>query len=218
MGAETMSLIRAGEHRVERLVNCPTQLWIRNRNQLVRSPRSTGKFRAWLAAANTWTRQVLGCTPAGWIAASRQAMLALPLVAQETGWRSRTGWPGSRRAAGCQRLLGSPWVVDRRIEVTADLALMRALCEGRVVVGHERSWAGHKFFTGPPTRPPPRRCADGEWRRCAVLLNRDRGADAESGQRSPQPAARPERACNNQVTGTDPRTSHLHSVPRCACR
>ncbi|MGW1738822.1 hypothetical protein ACWCPQ_08415 [Nocardia sp. NPDC001965] len=52
---------------------------------------------------NRRPRRVLGCAPTGRIA-DRQAMLALPPLAPETGWISRlrrlAGARGSRRSAG----------------------------------------------------------------------------------------------------------------------
>jgi hypothetical protein len=40
-----------------------------------------------------------------------------------------------------------PAVIGRRIEVVADLARVRALCEGRVVADHERIWAKHQTIS-----------------------------------------------------------------------
>ena len=49
------------------------------------------QLAAWLALANTRSRRALGCSPAERITADKQAMLALPPVAPETGCRRRTG-------------------------------------------------------------------------------------------------------------------------------
>ena len=43
-------------------------------------------------------------------------------------------------------------MIGRRVEVTADLARVRAFCEGQVVADHERSWAWHQSFTDPAHR------------------------------------------------------------------
>ena len=40
-------------------------------------------------------------------------------------------------------------MIGRRIEVIADLARVRALCEGRVVADHERLWAWHQTISDP---------------------------------------------------------------------
>ena len=45
-----------------------------------------------------------------------------------------------------------PAVIGRRIEVTADLARVRAFCDGQMVADHERSWAWHQSFTDPAHR------------------------------------------------------------------
>ena len=42
-----------------------------------------------------------------------------------------------------------PAVIGRRIEVTADLARVRVLCDGQLVADHERSWAWHQTITDP---------------------------------------------------------------------
>jgi len=40
-------------------------------------------------------------------------------------------------------------VIGRRIEVIADLARVRALCDGRVVADHERIWGWHPTMSDP---------------------------------------------------------------------
>ena len=95
----------------------------------------------------------LGCSPADRIAADKAAMLTLPPVAPQTGWRVLT-----RLARDHYVRLDSndysvhPAVIGRRIEVTADLARVRAFCDGQVVADHERSWAWHQSFTDPAHR------------------------------------------------------------------
>jgi Mu transposase, C-terminal domain len=42
-----------------------------------------------------------------------------------------------------------PSVIGRRIEVTADLARVRVVCDGRLVADHERAWARHQTITDP---------------------------------------------------------------------
>jgi transposase len=111
------------------------------------------QLAAWLALANARPRRALGCSPAERIGADRQAMLALPPVAPETGWRAWT-----RLARDHYVRLDSndysvhPGVIGRRIEVAAGLARVRVLCEGQVVAAHERSWAWHQSFTDPAHR------------------------------------------------------------------
>src|SRR3989440_273564 len=45
------------------------------------------RLTEWTATVNGRVRRALGCAPADRIAAGRQAMLALPPVAPQTGWR-----------------------------------------------------------------------------------------------------------------------------------
>jgi transposase len=92
----------------------------------------------------------LGCAPADRITADKTAMLALPPVAPAIGWR------GSTRLARDHyvRLDGNdysvhPAVIGRRVEVIADLARVRVLCEGRLVADHDRLWAKHQTVSDP---------------------------------------------------------------------
>jgi transposase len=108
------------------------------------------QLQQWLAAVNTRRRRALGCAPADRITADRQAMLTLPPVPPATGWRS-----SARLARDHYIRLDSndysvhPAVIGRRIEVIADLARVRAVCEGRVVADHERIWAWHQTISDP---------------------------------------------------------------------
>jgi hypothetical protein len=42
-----------------------------------------------------------------------------------------------------------PAVIGRRIEVVADLARVRVLCDGKTVADHERVWAWHQTISDP---------------------------------------------------------------------
>jgi transposase len=108
------------------------------------------QLTAWLGLVNTRPRRALGCSPAERITADKAAMLTLPPVAPETGWRAWT-----RLARDHYVRLDSndysvhPAVIGRRIEVTADLARVRVLCEGQAVADHERIWAWHQSISDP---------------------------------------------------------------------
>ena len=99
---------------------------------------------------NARPRRALGCAPTDRITADRQAMLTLPPVAPATGWRAST-----RLARDHYIRLDSndysvhPSVIGRRIEVSADLHRVRALCDGRLVADHERLWAWHQTISDP---------------------------------------------------------------------
>jgi transposase len=75
-------------------------------------------------------------------------MLPLPPVAPVTGWRTSTRLARDHYV----RLDGNdysvhPAVIGRRVEVLADLARVRALCDGRIVADHERIWAKHQTIS-----------------------------------------------------------------------
>jgi len=108
------------------------------------------QLAAWLALVNTRPRRALGCSPAERITADRAAMLTLPPVAPQTGWRAQ-----SRLARDHYVRLDAndysvhPAVIGRRIAVMADLARVRVLCDGQVVADHQRSWAWHQSISDP---------------------------------------------------------------------
>jgi Mu transposase, C-terminal domain len=85
---------------------------------------------------------VLGCAPADRITADKAAMLALPPVPPVTGWRFSARLDSNDYSV-------HPSVIGRRIEVTAGLAMVRVLCDGRIVASHERVWARHQTITDP---------------------------------------------------------------------
>ncbi|GLB93140.1 IS21 family transposase [Mycobacterium kiyosense] len=108
------------------------------------------QLQQWISVVNTRQRRALGCAPTERIAADRHAMLTLPPVPPATGWRSSV-----RLARDHYVRLDSndysvhPSVIGRRIEVIADLARVRALCDGRVVADHERIWGWHQTISDP---------------------------------------------------------------------
>ena len=108
------------------------------------------QLQDWIAVVNTRPRRALGCAPAGRITADRQAMLALPPVPPATGWRLSV-----RLARDHYIRLDSndysvhPAVIGRRVEIIADLARVRVLCDGKVAAGHERIWARHQTISDP---------------------------------------------------------------------
>ena len=108
------------------------------------------QLAAWLALVNTRPRRALGCSPAERITADKAAMLTLPPVAPQTGWRAQ-----SRLARDHYVRLDAndysvhPAVIGRRIAVMADLARVRVLCDGQVVADHQRSWAWHQSISDP---------------------------------------------------------------------
>nr|ABP43069.1 integrase, catalytic region [Mycolicibacterium gilvum PYR-GCK] len=96
---------------------------------------------------------MLGCAPTDRIGADLAAMLALPPVPPQVGWRNST-----RLARDHYVRLDSndysvhPGVIGRRIEVVADLDRVQVFCEGKTVAEHERVWAWHQTITDPEHR------------------------------------------------------------------
>ncbi|MGH3835978.1 MAG: IS21 family transposase [Pseudonocardiaceae bacterium] len=108
------------------------------------------QLAGWLATVNRRVRRALGCAPIDRITADRAAMLSLPPVAPATGWRAST-----RLARDHYIRLDSndysvhPALIGRRVEITADLARVRVLCDGKVVADHDRLWARHQTVSDP---------------------------------------------------------------------
>ena len=104
----------------------------------------------WTAMVNQRHRRVLGCAPADRIQADRAAMLPLPPVAPQTGWRASLRLPRDHY----MRLDGNdysvhPGVIGRRVELSADLERVQVRCEGLLVADHARCWARHQTLTDP---------------------------------------------------------------------
>jgi len=104
----------------------------------------------WLAVVNQRRRRALGCAPSDRITADRVAMLALPPVAPVLGWRATIRLARDHYV----RLDGNdysvhPAVIGRRVEVIADLARVRAHCDGQLVADHQRLWAKHQTVSTP---------------------------------------------------------------------
>jgi transposase len=106
------------------------------------------QLQSWLATVNARARRALGCAPTDRISADKAAMLALPPVPPATGWRFSL-----RLARDHYVRLDSndysvhPAVISRRIEVVADLARVRAFCDGKLVAEHERIWGWHQTLS-----------------------------------------------------------------------
>jgi transposase len=110
---------------------------------------SPGDFNTQLAGflvrANTRRMRVLGCRPADRVAADRAAMLALPPVPPQVGWRASTRLPRDHYVRlDSNDYSVHPSVIGRRIETHADLSRVWVTCEGKTVADHARTWAKHQ--------------------------------------------------------------------------
>jgi transposase len=134
----------------------------------------------WTALVNTRARRALGCSPADRIAADRAAMLSLPPVAPETGWRLAVRLPRDHYVRlDANDYSVHPAAIGRRVEVIAGLDRVRAWCGGQLAADHERSWAWHQVITD-----PEHKAAAGALRRQRVGLLRPVGPEPEVEQRS----------------------------------
>lgn len=117
-----------------------------------------------VAKANKRRMRVLGCAPADRIAADKEAMMALPPVPPQVGWRKSLRLPRDHYVRlDSNDYSVHPGVVGRRIEVHADLDRVWVSCDGAVVADHARVWAQHQTIT------------DVEHSVAAKLLRRGRG-------------------------------------------
>ncbi len=98
--------------------------------------------------ANARKMRVLGCTPGDRVKADRAAMLPLPPVPPEVGWRKTLRLPRDHYVrVDSNDYSVHPAVIGRRIEVHADLDRVWVTCEGAVVADHARVWARHQTIT-----------------------------------------------------------------------
>jgi transposase len=108
------------------------------------------QLQRWLTLVNARRRRALGCAPTDRITADRAAMLALPPVAPITGWRSALRLPRDHYIRlDSNDYSVHPAVIGRRIEVVADLARVRVVCDGKPMANHERIWGWHQTISDP---------------------------------------------------------------------
>jgi transposase len=101
-----------------------------------------------LVKANARKMRVLGCRPGDRVEADRAAMLPLPPVAPEVGWRRSLRLPRDHYVRlDSNDYSVHPAVVGRRVEVHADLERVWVTCEGAIVSDHVRAWAQHQTIT-----------------------------------------------------------------------
>ena len=111
------------------------------------------QLQDWLTRANQRHHRRLGCRPVDRWQVDRAAMVPLPPIAPQTGWRTslRLSRDHYVRLAGNDYSV-DPGVVGRRVEVVADLDRVQVHCQGRQVADHERCWAAHQTITDPAHR------------------------------------------------------------------
>jgi transposase len=108
------------------------------------------QFTDWLARANSRTVRTLNARPADLLDADRAAMLPLPPVPPQLGWRNsiRLGKDYYVRLDTSDYSV-DPAVIGRLVEVTADLDRVRVRADGRLAADHVRVWARSTTVTDP---------------------------------------------------------------------
>lgn len=108
------------------------------------------QLRDWLSIYNTRQRKPPNLPPLDLINADRRAMLPLPLVPPPSGWHlsMKVGsYPFLRFDFNDYSLHSA--VIGRRVEFIADLSQIRILCDGKLAVAHDRSWARGQTILDP---------------------------------------------------------------------
>jgi len=107
----------------------------------------------WLVLANHRRHRALGCRPIDRWVLDRDAMVTLPPVAPQLGWRERVRLPRDHyvRVASNDYSV-DPVAVGRFVDVVADLQQVTVRLGARVVAVHERCWARWQTITDPAHR------------------------------------------------------------------
>jgi len=108
------------------------------------------QFGSWLERANGRQVRTLKARPIDLIDADRAAMLALPPVPLQLGWRNqiRLGRDYYVRVDSSDYSV-DPNAIGRLVAVAADLDRVRVRLDGRVVADHQRVWARGMTITDP---------------------------------------------------------------------
>jgi transposase len=108
------------------------------------------QFTGWLERANRRVVRTIRACPADLIGTDRAAMLPLPPIPPQLGWRHRVrlGRDYYVRLDASDYSV-DPAVIGRLVDVTADLERVQARADGRVVADHTRVWARGTTITDP---------------------------------------------------------------------
>ena len=106
------------------------------------------QFTDWLARANSRVVRTIHARPIDRLEADKAAMLPLPPVVLQLGWRNRLrlGRDYYVRVASNDYSV-DPTAIGRMVDVAADLDRVRVRLDGRLVADHERVWARGKTVT-----------------------------------------------------------------------
>jgi len=100
------------------------------------------QFTAWLGTANQRVVRTTGARPVDRLETDKAAMLPLPPVVLQLGWRNRIrlGRDYYVRVASNDYSV-DPTAIGRMVDVAADLDRVRVKLDGRLVADHERVWS-----------------------------------------------------------------------------
>ena len=97
---------------------------------------------SWLQTANARAVRTIKAAPVDRLDADRAAMLALPPVPLQLGWRNRVRLGRDYYVrVDTNDYSVDPAVIGRFVDVSADLDRVRVRSDGRVVANHARVWA-----------------------------------------------------------------------------
>lgn len=108
------------------------------------------QFTRWLTIANARTVRTLKARPVDLLGADKEAMLPLPPAVLHLGWRNhvRLGRDYYVRVDTCDYSV-DPRAIGARVDVSADLEVVRVRHGGRLVAEHPRRWARGMTVTDP---------------------------------------------------------------------
>ncbi|MFX0540038.1 IS21 family transposase [Ornithinimicrobium sp. Y1847] len=108
------------------------------------------QFTDWLTTANARVVRTIKARPSELLAADKEAMLALPPAVLHLGWRNhvRLGRDYYVRVDTCDYSV-DPRAIGARVDVAADLEVVRVRHGGRLVAEHPRRWARSMTVTDP---------------------------------------------------------------------
>jgi len=108
------------------------------------------QLSSWLVRANGRVHRGIDAKPSERWEPERAAMLPLPPVPPQVGWHTAVRLPRDHYVrVDANDYSVDPAVIGRRVQVHADLALVRVHCSGRLVAVHQRCWARGQSITDP---------------------------------------------------------------------